>query len=1101
MTKVNKNKGSAKKDKIKESEQPLVSVVVLAYNAQATISQAIESVLSQETDFPFEILVGDDASTDATPLILQKYAKEYPKKIKYFQNMSNVGTTENAFNLFKEAKGKYLASCEGDDFWTDVKKLQKQVTFLEENPRFSACAHNAKIIDCYGREHKSQKLFWIRKKRIFTQRDFKGIFLPEQVGTLVRRNIFSKDDKNLEFYKSAHKFIGDRTVVMLLLLQGPIYSMPDTMSCYRYSKVSEAGITQRKFKYPDNIRNELSYTIELCKYARKVSPNNRFNFNYYKKMLLAMACYCAIKFRENKDKTLVKDILETLPCKSLATLSIPFKAITKAVSMMYSNKRLETKGNLQTNTKPSVSSNQWTKTKKEKKISIGVLCDNDARHIPSCLGAIEREAEGLDAEIIIIDNGSIDQSDYVIKKVLENDKFERVRVYELEYKASIANVYRLLKSLGVGEYFIFLKMSDLWTKPGFLKEMVRFLDKNKNYSAVGATFQIKVERNKGATCFDEARNVLYSEAGVFSKEEFNAGKLPTHPSFMLCRNKIRTECISKVDFPFEWALTLELLQYGNIRVLDFSAGLVRYEREDISYSDFYAYYSNKALYVIHQSYPKVERYVKHLDVELDVKKAQERLWIDAGTSGIKNRKKIVYDNSLSIYVEQSRKKRKRYKELIAKEILGGKARQRMREYQKNARNFKRTDNQNEELQKTERVLATFGGVNYKEKSLEIPGFPSTRPMVSIGMTVYNQERYIGQALDSILMQEVDFDYEIVIAEDCSTDRSREIVIDYAQRYPDKIKLVLQEHNVGVQEQSRQLRVICKGKYRTHLEGDDFWLTKDKLQKQIDFLENNPDYIAVTGKIKCVNEKNMGCAFPYGRLTDIYCFRSEYFMEDFKNWLLPSHTGALLYRNLYYDLPDDKRKMYEDYAIVGDRKTALFLISQGRIHCLPETISVRRIELTNEKNFTANLRKLKPYAMTCNWMCELENFAVDMFNLNIDMTNSIKKQYDYSINTFCKNPSKYALKQVVLISKMFGDARENRRYFFQKAIKILKWARKYYGKKEFMGRLFGMVGAFSKSFVKRRKDLKERQKILKGTSLDKIKATKANKDKEKQKKEM
>ena len=115
------------------------------------------------------------------------------------------------------------------------------------------------------------------------------------------------------------------------------------------------------------------------------------------------------------------------------------------------------------------------------------------------------------------------------------------------------------------------------------------------------------------------------------------------------------------------------------------------------------------------------------------------------------------------------------------------------------------------------------------------------PLVSIAIPVYNHELYIAKAIDSALMQKTDFEFEIVIGDDFSTDGTREILIKYKEKYPEKIVLILQDLNLGVINNSAEIFHICKGKYIAFLEGDDYWCYENKLQKQIDFLEQNEDY--------------------------------------------------------------------------------------------------------------------------------------------------------------------------------------------------------------------------------------------------------------------
>ncbi|NVJ46713.1 MAG: glycosyltransferase [Cytophagia bacterium] len=133
-----------------DAEGILVSVVVTTYNHEAYISEAIESFLMQRTNFRVEILINDDASTDDTPIILGEYEQKYPALIKvWYQNINQYSQGKKPWFhvLFPNARGKYIAICEGDDYWTDCLKLQKQVEFLEANHDFSGVFHNTAFLD------------------------------------------------------------------------------------------------------------------------------------------------------------------------------------------------------------------------------------------------------------------------------------------------------------------------------------------------------------------------------------------------------------------------------------------------------------------------------------------------------------------------------------------------------------------------------------------------------------------------------------------------------------------------------------------------------------------------------------------------------------------------------------------------------------------------------------------------------------------------------------------------------------------------------------------------------------------------------------------
>jgi len=113
--------------------------------------------------------------------------------------------------------------------------------------------------------------------------------------------------------------------------------------------------------------------------------------------------------------------------------------------------------------------------------------------------------------------------------------------------------------------------------------------------------------------------------------------------------------------------------------------------------------------------------------------------------------------------------------------------------------------------------------------------------LSILMITYNHEKYVAQALDSILMQVTDFSYEIVIGEDCSTDSTRTILRQYHERYPDRIRLILPEKNLGMMRNFVETYYACEGEYVAILDGDDYWTSPYKLQKQVDFLDSHPDF--------------------------------------------------------------------------------------------------------------------------------------------------------------------------------------------------------------------------------------------------------------------
>lgn len=123
------------------------------------------------------------------------------------------------------------------------------------------------------------------------------------------------------------------------------------------------------------------------------------------------------------------------------------------------------------------------------------------------------------------------------------------------------------------------------------------------------------------------------------------------------------------------------------------------------------------------------------------------------------------------------------------------------------------------------------------------------PLLSVCLITYNHKDYIKQAIEGVLMQQVNFSWELIIADDFSTDGTRDILLKYKQEYPDFIKLIFQEENVGAAKNWIDLLQYSTSEYISYLEGDDYWIDSYKLQKQVDFLENNPDYIIHSGSVK------------------------------------------------------------------------------------------------------------------------------------------------------------------------------------------------------------------------------------------------------------
>lgn len=223
-------------------QQILVSVICNTYNHEDYIRDALEGFIKQKTDFKFEVLIHDDASTDKTPEIIREYEKKYPDIIKpIYQTENQYSKGVKISKVYQEprALGKYIALCEGDDYWTDPKKLQKQCSFLEEHPEYSMCVCatdwlnmvNGKIENRCKIENdmdiSAEDIILEKHGRIF------------QLASLVMRKEVRVDYPDWRLACP----IGDLPQAILAALKGKVRMLADVMTVYRW--YSKGSWTQR----------------------------------------------------------------------------------------------------------------------------------------------------------------------------------------------------------------------------------------------------------------------------------------------------------------------------------------------------------------------------------------------------------------------------------------------------------------------------------------------------------------------------------------------------------------------------------------------------------------------------------------------------------------------------------------------------------------------------------------------------------------------------------------------------------------------------------------------------------------------------------------
>ena len=237
---------------VKSQEELIVSIQCMVYNHEPYLRQCLDGFVMQKTNFKFEAIVHDDVSTDGSATIIREYAEKYPDIIKPIFEQENQyskkdGSIDRIMN--NASHGKYIAFCEGDDYWTDPYKLQKQVDFLENHIEYSMCFHKAKIINELGIDI-PLKTQYIENRDYNANELFCNWIVPTASMVLKREVI------NYPYKKQERMLNGDINIVLTCATLGKIRAFNDAMSVYR---IQSTGVTynkklqkQRVLKYPDH---------------------------------------------------------------------------------------------------------------------------------------------------------------------------------------------------------------------------------------------------------------------------------------------------------------------------------------------------------------------------------------------------------------------------------------------------------------------------------------------------------------------------------------------------------------------------------------------------------------------------------------------------------------------------------------------------------------------------------------------------------------------------------------------------------------------------------------------------------------------------------
>jgi glycosyltransferase involved in cell wall biosynthesis len=250
-----------------------VSVCMIAYKHEAYIRQAIESILAQEVDFPIELVIGDDCSPDGTAAICEEFAHRDPR-VRLLPRERNLGVMPNFVRTLLACQGQYIAVCEGDDYWTDARKLHKQVKFLDQHPDYSAAAHQSTVIT----NNQPVRVFKDGVSSTLGTADLIGGRLFHTASIMFRRPVLDL------FSRSPLVLSCDRLLNFCMSFMGKVHYSDECMCAYRVhvgGMSSNASVAQMKLdlncipylkqvhpSFPAaRYRSYVYATIGLCKAA------------------------------------------------------------------------------------------------------------------------------------------------------------------------------------------------------------------------------------------------------------------------------------------------------------------------------------------------------------------------------------------------------------------------------------------------------------------------------------------------------------------------------------------------------------------------------------------------------------------------------------------------------------------------------------------------------------------------------------------------------------------------------------------------------------------------------------------------------------------
>ena len=491
--------------------EPLVSIISITYNQENYIKDALNSFLSQNINFPLEIIVADDHSSDKTPMIISQYHEKNPNVLKPVLRNKNVGAVNNCISAMQMARGKYIALCEGDDYWTSPNKLQKQIDLLESNPKISICFHPVKVV-FEGGSKKSYTIPDSSTGLIFnTKRLLKANFIQTNSVVYRRQNYRNIPNNIMPLDWFLHLYHAQF---------GTIGFINEVMSVYRRHP---GGIWWDEQSAPTKIIEK--YGGDMLRFHKEVLALYGDNHTY-KKIILSNACKHTIETIRVKGEKTARELLKSIPdftydmfqfsvntnmiiCRELSIakdnnlknqniideLSNRNKAYEEQFAAIQRSRayKLSTHISSLTNIKKQLKKRANNGLKPNRNVTVVIPVYGDWKSLQVCIFSLQKYLPAGNSVLLINDCGP--EVDFIEKKIINN-------ISDLDYKyyrndenlGFIKTCNRAVYELDKTKNDILLLNSDTKVTEGVLEDMIKVLYRSKDIASVSP-------RSNNATVF------------------------------------------------------------------------------------------------------------------------------------------------------------------------------------------------------------------------------------------------------------------------------------------------------------------------------------------------------------------------------------------------------------------------------------------------------------------------------------------------------------------------------------------------------------------------------------------------------------------------